>query len=128
MGVALLITGVAERAHAQTMGLGAPMTVRFVGTFSPWAKDEAGGPDSLTVHAGDKSYFFHVTDVASYEGSDPGMMLLNHIFPPVLTLVGPAHRLESVENAKTGTKYALEGWLYAGDNMLYVAAFGAARD
>ena len=107
---------------AQTMGLGAPMTVRFVGTFTPWAKDTAGGPESLAVTVGDKKFFFHITDVGSYEGSDPGMMLVNHIFPPMLQFLGPQHRLDPIESAVKGKKYAVEGWLYAGDNMFYVAA------
>jgi len=109
-------------ACGQIMGLGAPMTVRFVGTFTPWAKDTAGGPDSLAVTIGAKQYFFHVTDVGSYEGSDPGMMLLSHIFPPELEFVGPGHRLDSLKDPAKGKKYMIEGWLYVGDNMFYVAA------
>lgn len=104
------------------MGLGAPMTVRFTGTFSPWEKDTAGGPETLTVTVEDKKLFFHITDVGSYEGSDPGMMLIQHIFPPMLEFLGPKHRLDPIADAKKGQKYAVEGWLYTGDNMFYVAA------
>lgn len=107
---------------AQTMGLGAPMTVRFMGTFTPWAKNAAGGPETLAVTIGDERFFFHVKEVASYQGSDPTMMLVSHIFPPELEFVGPKARLESLESPAAGKKYAVEGWLYAGDNMFYVAA------
>lgn len=120
--LSVLLAGVAHVASAQTMGLGAPMTVRFVGTFSPWEKDTAGGPETLTVNVGDKKLFFHITDVGSYQGSDPGMMLIQHIFPPMLKFLGPTHRLEPIEDATKGKKYAVEGWLYTGDNMFYVAA------
>lgn len=125
LGVAVLCVlalAAARAASAQTMGLGAPMTVRFVGTFTAWAKDEAGGPESLTVTVGDEKLFFHITEVGSYQGSDPGMMLIQHIFPPVLEFVGPKHRLAPIEAAANGGEFAVEGWLYAGDNMFYVAA------
>ncbi len=118
----LLVLGAAQTTSAQTMGLGAPMTVRFVGTFTPWEKDKAGGPETLAVTVGDKKFFFHISDVGSYQGSDPGMMLVQHIFPPILDFVGPSHRLDPIESAKKGAKYAVEGWLYVGDNMFYVAA------
>lgn len=117
-----LLVGSVRPVPAQTMGLGAPMTVRFVGTFTPWEKDTAGGPETLTVTVGEKKLFFHITDVGSYQGSDPGMMLIQHIFPPILRFLGPTHRLDPIEDAKNGQKYAVEGWLYTGDNMFYVAA------
>lgn len=128
MVASLVWVALAGSAPAQTMGLGAPMTVRFTGTFTPWAEGQPEGPDHLTVHVGTKKLSFHVTDVASYEGSDPSRMLLSHIFPPMLTFVGPKHRLEAVEAAAGGEKLAVEGWLYAGDNMFYVAAVKPAGD
>lgn len=118
----ILLLGLVKVAEAQTMGLGAPMTVRFTGTFSPWEKDTPGGPETLTVTVEDEKLFFHVMDVSSYEGSDPTMMLIQHIFPPVLEFLGPKHRLDPVAGATKGQKFAVEGWLYAGDNTFYVAA------
>lgn len=112
-------------AAAQVMGLGAPMTARFVGTFTPWAKDTPRGPESLMVTVKGKKFFFHVKEVGSYHGSDPTMMLVQHIFPPELEFLGPRTRLAPLLDPTKDRSYAVEGWLYAGDNMFYVAAVKA---
>ena len=111
-------------ARAQTMGLGAPMTVRFVGTFTPWTEGRPGGADTLGVTMGGKRFFFHVS---SYDGSDPTLMLVSHISPPEIELLGPAARLGMLQQPAAGKKYAIEGWLYAGDPMFYVAAVKPLR-
>ena len=50
------------------------------------------------------------------------MMLVSHIYPPELEFLGPKTRLGPLADPEKDRRYAVEGWLYGGDNMFYVAA------
>ncbi|MBM4269971.1 MAG: hypothetical protein FJ144_25770 [Deltaproteobacteria bacterium] len=121
--VATALLSFATTASAQLMGLGKPLTIRFIGTFTPYGKDNPGGPDTLDVTINDKRFFFHVTAVQGYEGTDPNMMILSHLFPPMLDFMGPDKRLKGLESPVAGKSYAVEGWLYAADHTFYVVGY-----
>ena len=72
----------ATLASAQIMGLAGPLSVRFVGTFEPFDEKKEGDINTLTVFVEDQKWLFHVTRVDTTTGTDPGMMLLSHLFPP----------------------------------------------
>ena len=113
----------ATLASAQIMGLAGPLSVRFVGTFEPFDEKKEGDINTLTVFVEDQKWLFHVTRVDTTTGTDPGMMLLSHLFPPQLHFSGPPHRLEVLNRpANKGKQFTLEGWLYIADNMFHIAA------
>jgi hypothetical protein len=60
-------------------------------------------------------------------GADTGMMLLKRIFPPRLSLSGPAELLEPLGDPEhMGKRWVLEGMLYTKHRRYYVATVEAA--
>jgi hypothetical protein len=113
----------ASVASAQTMGLAAPLVVRFVGTFTAYDEKRMGDLDTLTMHVDGQKWLFKVQSVNTQAGNDPGMMLLNHLFPPELYFIGPERRLEPFKSPKiAGKRFTIEGFLYIADNQLYISA------
>jgi hypothetical protein len=90
-----------------------PLVVRFVGTFQPYAKEEAGALHTLTVSHKDQLWLFKVERVNVISGGqDSGTMLLSRIVPPRLALSGPSAFIESLKKPETlGKRLTLQGWL-----------------
>jgi hypothetical protein len=107
--------------------LSGPPVVRFVGTFQPFSEQGAGGLNTLTVFVQNQKWLFQVNRVDTVTGSDPGMMLLNYIFPPQLRFFGPPNRIAPLENPEiAGKQVTLEGFLYIPDRTFYVASANIA--
>lgn len=103
--------------------LSGPPVVRFIGTFQPAGEKDASGLNTLTVSIQNQKWLFQVSRVDTITGSDPGMMLLNYIFPPQLRFFGPPDRLAPLESPEiAGKQVTLEGFLYIQDRTFYVAS------
>lgn len=87
--------------------------VRFIGVFQPYDKKTAGALHTLTVAHGRHTWLFNVDRVNVVGGGqDPGTMLLSRIFPPRLSISGPAAFIESLKKPETmGKRLVLQGWL-----------------
>ena len=99
-----------------------PPIVRFTGVFQPFDEKAAGNLDTLTMTYKEQKWLFRVEHVKAMGGRDTGMMLLRRIFPPQLSLSGPAQLLEPLgipENM--GKRWMLEGMLYLRHRRYYVA-------
>jgi hypothetical protein len=127
----LAVVGVAiggvTAASAQFRGQ--PPIVRFVGVFQPFDEKAAGNLNTLTVSYKEQRWLFLVERVRAMGGRDPGMMLLNQIFPPQLSFSGPAQLLEPLGSPENmGKRWMLEGMLYLRNRRYYVAMVEAAPE
>ena len=99
-----------------------PPIVRFTGTFQPFDEKAAGNLNTLTVSYKEQRWLFLVDQVRAMGARDSGMMLLSRIFPPQLSLSGPAELLEPLGNPENmGKRWMLEGMLYLRNRRYYVA-------
>jgi len=104
-----------------------PPVVRFIGAFQEFNEKAAGNLNTLTVTIGNQKWLFQVSRVDTITGSDPGMMILNNIFPPELHFFGPPDRLAPLEKPDiVGKQVSLEGFLYISDRTFYVATANIA--
>jgi hypothetical protein len=106
-----------------------PPIVRFTGTFQPFDEKAAGNLNTLTVSYKEQRWLFLVDQVRAMGARDSGMMLLSRIFPPRLSLSGPAELLEPLGTPENmGKRWTLEGMLYLQHRRYYVATVEAAAD
>ena len=99
-----------------------PPIVRFTGVFQPFDEKAAGNLDTLTMTYKEQKWLFRVEHVKAMGGRDTGTMLLRRIFPPQLSLSGPAQLLEPLGNPENvGKRWMLEGMLYLRHRRYYVA-------
>ena len=99
-----------------------PPIVRFTGVFQPFDEKAAGNLNTLTVSYQEQKWLFQVERVNVMGGRDSGMMLLSRIFPPQLSLSGPAQLLEPLGKPENmGKRWTLEGMLYLRNRRYYVA-------
>src|SRR5690349_16132122 len=116
--VGVVIGGVTK---ASAVFRGQPPIVRFTGTFQPFDKKAAGGLDTLTVSYKEHQWLFKVDQVRALGARDSGTMLLKRIFPPQLSLSGPAELLDPLGNPENmGKRWMLEGMLYLRHRRYYV--------
>ena len=114
---AMLVVGVALvgvfDSSAEARVRAHPLVVRFVGTFQPYTKENAGALNTLTVSHKDHTWLFTVEQVNVIGGGqDPGTMLLSQIFPPRLAISGLSAFIESLKKPETlGKRFVLQGWL-----------------
>jgi hypothetical protein len=107
----------------------APPVVRMTGTVQPYDEKKSGELNTLTLTVGGTKMLFRVSRVDTISGSDPGMMLLDRIFPPELHLTGAPKNLAPLESADSaGKMFTLEGFLYIQDNNYAVASVTAATN
>jgi hypothetical protein len=101
---------------------GQPPIVRFVGVFQPFDEKAAGNLNTLTVSYKEQRWLFLVENMKAMGARDSGTMLLRRIFPPRLSLSGPAQLLEPLGNPENmGKRWTLEGMLYIKHRRYYVA-------
>jgi hypothetical protein len=129
--IILAVVGVAlvgvTAASAQLRGQ--PLIVRFIGVFQPFEEKAAGNLNTLTVSYKEHQWLFQVDHVKAMGGRDTGTMLLSRIFPPQLSLSGPAQLLEPLGNPENmGRRWMLEGMLYLRHRRYYVATVEAAPE
>ena len=122
--IILAVVGVAiggvTAASAQFRGQ--PPIVRFTGVFQPFDEKAAGNLNTLTVSYQEQRWLFQVERVNVMGGRDSGTMLLSRIFPPQLSLSGPAQLLEPLGKPENmGKRWTLEGMLYLRHRRYYVA-------
>jgi hypothetical protein len=99
-----------------------PPIVRFIGVFQPFDEKAAGNLDTLTMTYKEQKWLFRVEHMKAMGGRDTGTMLLRRIFPPQLSLSGPAQLLEPLGNPENmGERWMLEGMLYLRHRRYYVA-------
>jgi hypothetical protein len=104
-----------------------PPIVRFIGVFQPFDEKAAGNLNTLTVSYKEQQWLFLVDQVRAMGARDSGMMLLSRIFPPKLSLSGPAELLEPLGTPENmGKRWMLEGMLYLRHRRYYVATVEAA--
>ena len=104
-----------------------PPVVRFVGVFQPFDEKAAGNLNTLTMSYQECQWLFQVDQVKAMGARDSGTMLLSRIFPPRLSLSGPAELLEPLCNPESmGKRWALEGMLYLRNRRYYVATVDPA--
>jgi hypothetical protein len=129
--IILAVVGVAlVRVTAASAQLrGQPLIVRFIGVFQPFDEKAAGNLDTLTVSYKEHQWLFQVDHVKAMGGRDTGTMLLSRIFPPQLSLSGPAQLLEPLGDPENmGKRWMLEGMLYLRHRRYYVATVEAAPE
>ena len=99
-----------------------PPVVRFVGVFQPFDEKAAGNLNTLTMSYREQQWLFEVDQVKAMGARDSGTMLLSRIFPPRLSLSGPAELLEPLGKPESiGKRWTLEGMLYLRNRRYYVA-------
>lgn len=104
-----------------------PPVVRMTGTVQPYDEKKSNDLNTLTLTVGGTKILFRVSRVDTMTGSDPGMMLLDRIFPPQLHLTGAPKNLAPLESSDSAGKvFTLEGFLYIQDNNYAVASVTAA--
>ena len=128
--IILIVVGVTlggvTAASAQRRGQ--PLIVRFTGTFQPFEEKAAGNLNTLTMSYKENKWLFQVDQVKAMGGRDTGTMLLSRIFPPQLSLSGPAEILEPLGNPENmGKRWTLEGMLYLRNRRYYIATVQAAE-
>ena len=109
---------------------GAQPVVRMSGTLQSFDEKESHGLNTLTVTIEDKQkLLFRVNRVDTLTGSDPGMMLLNYIFPPELRLMGATSTVAQLAQPDmVGKQVSLQGFLYIEDRNFYVAEVNIAAE
>jgi len=124
--VGVVIGGVTQ---ATALLRGQPPIVRFTGTFQPFDKKAAGDLNTLTMSYMEHKWLFQVERVRAMGARDSGTMLLSRIFPPQLSLSGPAELLEPLGDPEhIGKRWTLEGMLYLRNRRYYVATVEAAPE
>jgi hypothetical protein len=124
--VGVVIGGVTT---ASALLRGQPPIVRFIGTFQPFDQKAAGYLDTLTMTYKEQKWLFKVERVRAMGARDSGTMLLKRIFPPQLSLSGPAELLEPLGDPEhMGKRWMLEGMLYLRNRRYYVATVEAASE
>lgn len=104
-----------------------PPVVRMTGTVQPYDEKKSNELNTLTLTVSGAKILFRVSRVDTISGSDPGMMLLDRIFPPQLHLTGMPQNLAVLESTDSaGKAFTLEGFLYIQDNNYAVASVTAA--
>jgi len=107
----------------------APPVVRMTGIVQPYDEKKSNELNTLTLTVGGTKIPFRVSRMDTMTGSDPGMMLLDRIFPPELHLTGAPKNLAPLASSDSaGKSFTLEGFLYIADQNYAVASVTAATN
>jgi hypothetical protein len=107
----------------------APPVVRMTGIVQPYDEKKSNELNTLTLTVGGTKILFRVSRMDTMTGSDPGMMLLDRIFPPELHLTGAPKNLAPLASSDSaGKSFTLEGFLYIADQNYAVASVTAATN
>ena len=110
--------------------LRSPLVVTMSGTLQPFNEQDSHGLNTLTVTIDDKQkWLFNVNRVDTVTGTDPGVMLLNEIFPPELRIEGSTSNMAVLEDPSVvGKTVTLQGFLYIDDRNFYVGNVSVAAE
>ena len=110
--------------------LRSPLVVTMSGTLQPVNEQESHGLNTLMVTIDNKQkWLFKVNRVDTATGTDPGVMLLNEIFPPELHIKGSTHDMALLEQPTVaGKTVTLRGFLYIADRNFYVGDVSVAAE
>ena len=105
-----------------------PLVVTMSGTLQPFTEHESHDLNTLTVTIDDKQqWLFRVNRVDTVTGTNPGVMLLNEIFPPKLRIMGSTSNMAVLEQPTVaGETVTLQGFLYIADRNFYVGDVSVA--
>ena len=123
-----LLGGFGRVRQAVPAILDSPLVVTMSGTLQPFNAQDSHGLNTLTVTIGDKQkWLFNVKRVETVTEAQPGVMLLNEIFPPALSIEGsPSDRGMLEDPSVVGKPVTLQGFLYLADRNLYVGDVNVA--
>jgi hypothetical protein len=98
------------------------------GTLRPLNEQDSQGLHTLTVTIGNtQKWRFNVTRVETVTDAQPGVMLLNQIFPPELSIEGSTPNMaELADPSVVGKPVTLQGFLYIADRTFYVGGVSVA--
>jgi hypothetical protein len=101
---------------------GSPRVVTMSGTLQPFNEQDSHGLNMLTVTIGGKQkWLFYVNRVETVTDAQPGVMLLNQVFPPELSIEGSTSNMALLEEPSVvGKPVTLQGFLYISDRTFYV--------
>jgi hypothetical protein len=104
-----------------------PPVVRMVGVVQSFDEQKSHDLNMLTLSLDPKKWLFQVSRVDVLSGMDPGISLLDSIFPPELRLMGESTILAPLEQPTlVGKTITLEGSLYIGDRSYNVTTVSVA--
>jgi hypothetical protein len=107
-----------------------PPVVRMSGVLQPFDEQKSQALNMLTLTIADATkWLFQVNRIDSIAGMDPGISLLDRIFPPELRLMGAPTTLAPLEQPNiVGKTISLEGILYIGDRNYEVTTVNVAAE
>ena len=107
---------------------GSPLVVTMSGTLQPFTAQDSQRLNTLTVTIANKQqWLFNVTRCETVTEAQPGVMLLNQIFPPALSIEGSTSDMALLEEPSVvGKPVTLQGFLYIADRTFYVGDVSVA--
>jgi hypothetical protein len=98
--------------------------------LQPFDEQKSQALNMLTLTIADATkWLFQVNRIDSIAGMDPGISLLDRIFPPELRLMGAPTTLAPLEQPNiVGKTISLEGILYIGDRNYEVTTVNVAAE
>jgi hypothetical protein len=101
-----------------------PQLVSLTGTLYPAGEKHVPGMYNIRVYLqGKERWIFHVKRARDISGMEPGLTIINHLFPSTLHFWGPKNLITSLENPKlAGKPIKIEGQIYVAYNELDVVA------
>jgi hypothetical protein len=120
--IGTLFGAYARVCQADSAISGSPRVVTMSGTLQPFNEQDSHGLNMLTVTIGGKQkWLFYVKRVETVTDAQPGVMLLNQVFPPELSIEGSTSNMALLEEPRVvGKPVTLQGFLYISDRTFYV--------
>ena len=106
------VLGIAAPSMAQ-MGPEVPLQFKIIGKFYSPGKEEQAGVHAFEVNILKKTMILDVVSSHTLEGTMLGSTILQQIYPPIMTFMGPEALLGPLINPDNeGKTYILTGQLY----------------
>jgi len=107
---------------------GSPLVVTMSGTLQPFNEQDSHDLNTLTVTIdGKQQWLFNVNRVDTVTDAQPGVMLLNQLFPPELSIEGSTSNMALLADpGVVGKTVTLQGFLYIADRNFYVGDVSVA--
>jgi hypothetical protein len=114
----------AEASHREFEFSEAPQLVSLTGILHPPGEKGVAGIDAFTIYIqGKECWIFDVKQARDISGMEPGLAILQDLFPSTLRLVGPQNLIFSLEKPELSDKLiTVQGYLHVAYNMLKVIA------
>ena len=116
----LAALGVANPSMAQ-MGPEVPLQFKIIGKFYSPGKEAQTGVNAFEVNILKKTKILDVVSSHTLEGTMLGSTVLQKIYPPIMTFVGPEALLAPLTNPDNeGKTYTLTGQLYVKKRLFQI--------